>query len=267
MAVFKRDSTSGKWQPTPLARGPFKGLQGGAISGLLISEIESQAAGRGWGRAISAHTSFLKPVPLTKLITTIEPLHEGGRVSVVDNHLFAEDEDQPSASVRVTLVEDREIDIPGFCAKASEYFTPEDFELVSRSAPHGEPWFMDIMDVRSSEEICWFKLSDIVAEGAGQLAQIAGPADWAHGIARPVQNIVADPNTDLSIHTFRAKVGDWVGVEPVTEWNPAIGVGLGQASLLDITGIFGSVTMSVALTPFPKSFHRKVEAPARATST
>jgi hypothetical protein len=48
-----------------------------------------------------------------------------------------------------------------------------------------------------------------------------GPADWTHGIARPVQNAVADPNTNLTVQLFRQPKGAWVGGRAETRWRPA----------------------------------------------
>jgi hypothetical protein len=39
LAVFESIGQH-RWQPTPLAAGPFAGLQGGAVAGLLTAEIE-----------------------------------------------------------------------------------------------------------------------------------------------------------------------------------------------------------------------------------
>jgi hypothetical protein len=63
MPIFDAGSEPGTWHPSPLAAGPFAGLQGGAIAGLLIGEVEALAPSRGWGTAVSASIWFLRPVP------------------------------------------------------------------------------------------------------------------------------------------------------------------------------------------------------------
>ncbi len=82
----------GHWQPSPLAAGPFNGLQGGAIAGLLTAELEALAADKGWGSAISVTTWFLRPTPVATLRTRATSVIEGGRVNVVDNMLYVEGE-------------------------------------------------------------------------------------------------------------------------------------------------------------------------------
>ena len=79
-----------------------------------------------------------------------------------------------------------------------------------------------------------------------------GPADWTHGIARPFQNVVADPNPNLTVQLFRPPSGPWVGVRAETRWRPGAGLGAGSGVLLDIHGEIGRVSMSVILVPFPK---------------
>ena len=80
-----------------------------------------------------------------------------------------------------------------------------------------------------------------------------GPADWTHGIARPFQDVVADPNPNLTVQLFRQPVGEWVGVRAEAWWRPAGGIGAGSGVLLDVRGQIGRVSMSVILVPFPKA--------------
>ena len=80
-----------------------------------------------------------------------------------------------------------------------------------------------------------------------------GPADWTHGISRPLRDVVADPNPNLTVQLFRPPSGDWVGVRAQTRWRPAAGCGVGSGTLLDVRGEIGRVSMSVVLVPFPKA--------------
>jgi hypothetical protein len=85
------------------------------------------------------------------------------------------------------------------------------------------------------------------------LSSVLGPADWAHGIARPFQNVVADPNPNLTVQLLRKPLGAWVGVRAETRWQPVSGLGTGSGVLLDRHGEIGRVSMSVILVPFPKA--------------
>ena len=83
------------------------------------------------------------------------------------------------------------------------------------------------------------------------LSSVLGPADWTHGIARPFQDVVADPNPNLTVQLFRQPEGRWVGIRAEARWRPAGGLGVGSGVLLDIHGEIGRVSMSVILVPFP----------------
>ena len=111
---------------------------------------------------------------------------------------------------------------------------------------------MEAMEARAGDGVAWFRLHHAIIDGAGPLSSVLGPADWTHGIARPVQDVVADPNPNLTVQLFRQPVGNWVGVRAEARWRPAGGLGAGSGVLLDVHGEIGRVSMSVILVPFPK---------------
>jgi len=51
------------------------------------------------------------------------------------------------------------------------------------------------------DDVAWFRLTHPVVDGAGPLSSLLGPADWTHGITRPLQDVVADPNPNLTVTT------------------------------------------------------------------
>jgi hypothetical protein len=97
-------------------------------------------------------------------------LTEGGRVSVVDNTLWADNEEHPCATVRVTLSRERAVEIPGFAEKASDNLDPSRFRPRNVRAAHGKPWFMDAMEARMGDDVAWFRLNHPIIEGAGPLS-------------------------------------------------------------------------------------------------
>jgi hypothetical protein len=245
MAIFEPAGPN-RWQPTALAAGPVAGLQGGAVASLLTAEVEALAEQRRWGTAISSSAWFLRPTPMTVLRTGPSVVAEGGRVSVIDNTLWPDGEDQPCATVRVTLSRER--------AAAD----PTRFPVRTRRAAHGRPWFMDAMEAREGDGVAWFRMNQAIVDGAGSLSKVPlssvlGPADWTHGIARPFRDVVADPNPNLTVQLYRQLEGEWVGIRAQAKWRPAGGLGVGSGVLLDINGEIGRVSMSVILVPFPPS--------------
>ena len=63
--TYREDA--GRWHPTAQAAGPFGGLHGGGISGILIAEMERKARQEGFGVGLSAGVMFLRPAPMAPL--------------------------------------------------------------------------------------------------------------------------------------------------------------------------------------------------------
>jgi hypothetical protein len=255
MAIFEPAGPD-RWQPTALAAGPFAGLQGGAVASLLTAEVEALAEKRNWGTAIASSAWFLRPTPMTVLRTGLSVVAEGGRVSVIDNTLWPDGEDQPCATVRVTLSRERAVEVSGFAEPASDTVDPTRFPVRTRRAAHGRPWFMDAMEAREGDGVAWFRMNHAIIDDAASfskaaLSSVLGPADWTHGIARPLRDVVADPNPNLTVQLFRQPADEWVGIRAQARWRPAAGLGAGSGVLLDIHGEIGRVSMSVILVPFP----------------
>jgi hypothetical protein len=144
---------------------------------LLTAEVEALAEERKWGTAVSATAWFLKPTPMASLRTRLAVLTEGGRVSVVDNTLWPDGEEQPCATVRVTLSRERAVGLPGSVDAHHEALDPTRFPVRTPQAGHGRPWFMDAMEARAGEDVAWFRLNHPVIDGAGPLSSVLGPAD------------------------------------------------------------------------------------------
>jgi len=245
--VFTR-APDGAWLPGLYARGPFEGVQGGAVAAVMASAIEQSCE----GFVASVTTHFLKAVSLVPLQVTVRPLRAGRRVSVIDAELTAAG--GLVAVQRATVIvprNDTGLPTPRRCV-----VRPEILPLETRSAPHGGPWMMDTMEVRlGGDGVMWFRQRTPLFEPMSALGRVLAAADWAHGLTPPlgaeVRPPAAIPNTDLTVHLLRAPQGPWVGVKAATAWSEAA-VGAGWASLHDVEGLIGRVAMSVAVTPLPE---------------
>jgi hypothetical protein len=252
LPIFAALDAPNHWRPSPLAAGPFAGLQGGAVASLLTAEVEAQAAARNWGAAISSAAWFLRPTPMADLRSEIRVVAEGGRVSVIDNTLWPLGEDAPCATVRVTLSRERAVEVPGLAEQDRTLADPTQYPARTLHLVKRRQWFMDAMEARLGDGVAWFRMNHEIIDGAGPLSSVLGPADWTHGIGRPVQNVVADPNPNLTVQLFRQPRGSWIGVRAEARWRPESGLGVGSGALLDAEGEIGRVSMSVVLVPFPK---------------
>lgn len=244
MPAFKKHE-SNSWISCPEAQGPFQGLHGGALAGLMISELEQMAAQLDLGLAVSASVEFLRPTRSGVLRTDPCIVRQGRRTSFLSNHVQVGKDCTAQASVcfvhpiAMHCIEQPQITLhnPSSLLK-----------LPSLKSIHGGPWMMDNFEVRKSDKgIIWFRYTDEIVDGMTPMARVLGAADWTHGLDRPNKPRLADPNINLNVVLARHPSGDHIGIQPDTTWTPN-GIGMGDGRLLDEYGPFGRVTMSVVLT-------------------
>ncbi|MEL6827022.1 MAG: acyl-CoA thioesterase domain-containing protein [Pseudomonadota bacterium] len=244
-AFTKHENNS--WASNPSAMGPFTGLQGGAVAGLLVSELEWKADKMRLGLAVSASVEFLRPTPPGALRSEPAILRKGRRTSVLTNRLYAGERQTAQATACfvapvATPIAESSARIPNDPSSLAP--------LPPKPAIHGTPWMMDNFAVRPADDgIIWFKYLDAIVDGMTPLARVLGPADWTHGLGRPNSPKLADPNVNLQVCVSRHPVGDHIGILPKTTWMPT-GNGTGEGTLYDTSGPFGRVMMAVALTEF-----------------
>ena len=238
------------WQPSAFAHGPFEGLQGGGVAALLCACAETEANAKGWGRPASVVTSFLRPAPVAPLEVSVRALKEGRRATFVEAELAAGG--KVIALQRLCFL--NAIDAPACGPSAGDL--PQNLTSLPerlRDRPDKADWMWAAMEVREERaDRLWFRLRHPICDAAAGFASALVAADWAHGILPPdgatTRGDVAIPNTDLVVHFVRPPAGEWIGVEPVSAWHRD-GVGAGWATLYDLDGPFGHVSMSIAVTP------------------
>ena len=246
MAIFEQ-SNNGEWRPAETAQGPFAGLQGGALAGLMVWEIERAGRRHGLGLAVSAAVEFHKPTQLAPLRTAMEITRRGRRVSFAENRILQAG--AQTAMVRVCFIDP--VAIPAIEGPSPQSEDPQTAALLEGvSAPHGGPWMWDSFEVRrsGSGEVYWFRETETLLDDMTPLARALVPADWTHGLNRPAQIALADPNVNLFVTMFRPPSRGFIGVRSKTFWTGS-GVGMGEGELLDQEGPFGRVANSAALTP------------------
>ena len=254
MPIFER-LDAGTWRATAHARGPFAGVHGGSVAGLMAAAMEA-AAPPGF-RSLAFRADFLRPTPVgAPLRLRVAPVQSGRRLAVLDATVEAEGR----TTARGTLTLASEVPVPAltedFASRAGGPIgDPRHLPERAAPAPHGEAWIMDVMDRRLAPDgTAWFRWRvPLLADEAGSPCVAAlGPADFAHGIARPgfpgPSPVPAFPNADLTVHFDRAPRGDWIGVRPTSRWRRT-GMGIGFGDLVDPDGPFGRVAMGVVLIP------------------
>lgn len=244
-SVFQR-SGDADWLPRPIARGPFDGVQGGALAALLCAEAETLLASD--QRVLSIETSFLRPCPLEPLSCAAKLVQRGQRLSVVEVSAVAGGKIRATAIVKATSA----IFIGEVPAPEVENHNPLALPRRARPAPHGQPWLMDVMEAHPGPEIFWFRFQSRITGSESPFARALASADWIPGITRPDSwerpIVKAIPNVDLSVKAHRYPTSNWVGVKAHSHWSQT-GIGTASGQLLDLTGPFGEVTASLILIP------------------
>jgi acyl-CoA thioesterase len=245
--IFTRDTRY--WHPHPEAAGPRSGLHGGAISGLLVADMEREARELGLGLPLSASVLFIRPGPLAPLETHTEVLRKGGRVGVLEATLLADG--QVIAKGTASFVVPRPVERTP--AVAPQPYDPADlphWELPRR--PEHKTLF-DALDIRDDGHgTKWARLLRRLVPHASPFANLFAVADngtpfylTAHGLA-PFH--LAFPNIDLAIHVSRAPIGEWIGVTAQSDWRLE-GMGLTESALYDEHGLLGRACQTVVLVP------------------
>lgn len=236
-----------QWQPQEVARGPFDGLQGGALAALMCAAVEEQIAGDAEVVIVNAH--YLRPTPLAAVEVAVKPIQVGGRVALYHVELAAEGKLRAQSVITVM----RPQAIPGLAEPRQVSNRP--WQGVSRPGPdvHGKPWLMDMMEARMDDKgVPWFRFDLPVTGSESRFARALCAADWIAGLTRadtwqdPI--VAAAPNIDLTARKLRTPREDWTGVRATGTWTPT-GRGIAQGEMLDVDGVFGTVSCTVALVP------------------
>ncbi len=249
--VFSRDGDI--WQPHIEASGPFRGLHGGAVSGLAVAVMEEKAQAEGWGVPLTASVFILRPAPLDPLRTTVEPLRVGGRIAIVESQLLANDK----LIAKATAAFVKPLDVPELArVAATPTPTPVDPSRMTawqRMRGPQQTTFFDALDIRDDGAgTKWGRMKRPMVPFAAPFASLFALADngtpyWLSGTEfwPPAWGF---PNIDITVHVSRAPVGAWVGVAPVSDWR-ADGMGLTDSRLYDEQGVLGHANQTVVITP------------------
>ncbi len=248
------DCGDGEFHPSPLASGPFLGLQGGVIAAMLFRT--GQALVPAEFRPIAQRTEFFRAAPVAPCRATARIVKSGRRIMSIDCELTSISGEQTFARSQSAFATPSAISVePPDITPWDGHASPETLRSRSSNSPHGGPWLMDVLEGRADPTgPVWFRWSRPLFTGDCDLtfASILSPADWTHGIARPgypgLPPAKAWPNYDLSIHVERQPQGQWIGLRPEGRWRPD-GFGIGYSDLIDQAGLFGRVAMGVVIVP------------------
>lgn len=244
------EHADGKWHPTPCAMGPFGGLHGGVVSGLLSSELEAQGSAKGWGQPVSATAYLVRPAPLEEFETRTEIVREGARLTVAENGLIA----GGKLRSKVSMAFLKDVPVPGMVPHADDPSNPDALTTWDFQPVFNTQTYLSAVDVRDDRDarMVWVRPRQPLISASTPFGQTIAIADYATLFVtyldgeRPKAG--GWPNADISLHLSRLPEGDWIGVRPRSSWHPN-GTGFTEAEIFDARGWIGRSGQSVALLP------------------
>lgn len=258
-AIFTRDGDA--FVPSGHARGPWDAgsLHGGAPAALLARAVEALDAP---GPMLLARLTveFLGAVPLAPLTVRAEVTRPGRRLQLAEASVEAEG----TVVCRASAVRMRRepVAVPPETIPGPRIDGPEGIETRQMGrAPHGadEGFGQTAMQLRFAHgsflepgrATTWFRFAVPLVDGEtpSPAQRVMAAADFGNGIARELDfTSHLFVNTDLSVHLSREAVGEWIGVEAVTEHGPD-GTALAASVLHDERGPIGRGAQSLFVAP------------------
>ncbi len=250
----------GDWyRPTSHARGPWdpEACHGGPPAGAIAREMELAVPGAPLRRLT---VDLLRPVPFAGFRIRTEVVHGGRTVSSTAAELV-DAKDRVCARARgLHIAAGEAADLPtieprlpgGSPADAAAGPFPIEHAL------HDLPAFNDPSGVRMrypaghdntpGPTTTWMRTVPLLPdEDPSPFQRICALADSGNAISRNAQpwevNFV---NPDLTLVLHRAPVGDWLGSQAESHWQPD-GVGLADALLFDEQGLVGRALQTLVL--------------------
>ncbi len=245
--IFAR--VGAQWRPHREAAGPFGGLHGGAVSGLIVAEMEQQAREDGLGLMLSASVLLLRPAPMASLEARTELLRRGGRTAALETVLLADGRliaKGTASCVSPQAVEDAPAEPPLPVDPASLPAWPLKPRFPQRT-------LFDALDLRVDPQGAkWGRLLRPLVPFEYSFASIFAVADNAQPFSlrdpRHALSGYTFPNIDIAVHVSRPVAGGWIGVKARSDWRPE-GMGLTDSELYDEHGRLGHACQTVVLVP------------------
>lgn len=257
-AVFLPGDSPGTFAPTELSRGPWSAdaQHGGAPAALLARCVEDHAGAS--HRLARLTVEFLKPVPLTPLVVTVDgrPGRTAGRWEATITS-----DGKPVATARaVTVVApDAPLAVPEPGREDPPHVDPAPnlptFHIPGM--PDYPSFYATAMDARvaagSADEpgaaTAWFRFAQPLVEGeqTRPASLAAAAADFGNGLSwvLPLDGFVFS-NADVTVNLWRAPTEDRVGLSARTVVSPN-GTGVVTGQLFDTAGTLGATSQTLVV--------------------
>lgn len=254
-------ASANTYRPTALTTGPWSTTlsHGGPPSALLCTHVDKLASQHGFGHQSRVTINLLRPITVNEgdeinVSTSIgytgkSVLHMGGTLTQRGKEVV---------SCTALAVKERPVELPVHDVSIPQ--APPLNEAVPTPFSFGHRIGYDSMvECRVSQgtlfkgplSCVWFRLTDDLVEGEGQLtptAKAAMVADSGSGIS-----MLLDPrrfsfvNADLSLDLWRPSKGEWICLKSTTHLWSETGTGLADSLLYDQDGLFGRASQNLVV--------------------
>jgi hypothetical protein len=253
-------SADGRFTPTEHARGPWdpQALHGGAPAALITRAFERMEPGSQLPIARLGF-EFLRPIPFAPLELSKRMVRAGKRVQELAAELHAGDQLICRASaLRVQAVP---ADLQALSPSPQEALPetalgkPVDFALNPNAgksfASTGMEmrWFSDPWNLGPARVWMRLRWPLLPGEPPTPLTRLVGTADFGNGVsaALPFDKYLFI-NADLTIHLWRAPLGEWIGLDAHTLLHGG-GTGTAESVLHDTSGPVGRAFQTLVVQP------------------
>lgn len=257
--AFFKANEDGTFSASEWTRGPWSPnhQHGGPPSALLARAFEQKGRELGTPNISRITVNLYRPVPIAKVSVAVEADRAGRKASYLSAVLQSEGKDV----IRATALALRDEAVP-VATLDSQTALPQAAKSVEQATAFEFPFFMwptgyhKAMELRVAEggyaqgpAAMWFRMRYplLAGETPTPLERTMIAADSGNGIS-----IVLDiskytfVNPDLSVHIFRAPLGEWVCLAARTDIGPD-GRGMSTAGLFDRQGLFGQTVQSLII--------------------
>jgi hypothetical protein len=256
--------------PTVLAQGPWAvGAMHGGPAGALLAHLCQQADGGQPHpmRVARITVDLLRPIPLVPLRTEVRIARPGRRVDWVDASLFAGDAEVARAAA--LRLQHAPLEVPtgidpsarGFSGDVTFDGRPDDgigFIRVEDDFVPGfhsmsaELRFVRSLPTEAGPGQVWIRLRHPVIDGVATspLMRTVAAADFGNAASSSMPvDTHGYINADLMVALWRDPATEWIGLDAVTRFDPALGCGLAEVALHDERGPIGRSHQTVLVAP------------------
>ena len=247
-----------RFRPTELCRGPWDpdACHAGPPAGLLARASEALLPDQ---QLVRLTVDLTRPIPYAGFRIDATVTRKGRTVSTTEMTIV-DDDGRPAVAARGMHIAASE---PGDLPTAP-FSTPRLAESKAGAFPlaaggHGLPMFSGAVEMRyppgddpgPGPTRAWMRTVPLLDdEVASPFQRICPLADCGNAISRN-----ADPlpltfiNTDLTILLHRPPVGEWLGMDSISRWEPN-GIGMSDSLLFDDLGPVGRALQTIVINTF-----------------